>query len=134
MAGFLFYEDYYKIGKMLPTDSEKVLFYEAIFERGLSGKPLENTGDPVKDTAYVFIESLIKANEKRRADGKKGGRPKASKNKKPVVSLNDNDNVNSNANENTNDNIIIRDNENTSPDMGIPKGAQSVDDTEWEDP
>lgn len=134
MAGFVFYEDYYKIGKMLPTDSEKVLFYEAIFERGLSGKPLENTGDPVRDTAYVFIESLIKANEKRRADGKKGGRPKGSKNKKPVVSLKDNVNDNWNANDNANINNIICDNENTSSGMAPIEGGQPSDDKyPWEE-
>lgn len=125
MAGFLFYEDYYKIGKNLPTDRAKVMFYEAIFERGLSGKPLEMTGNPVEDTAFVFIESLIKANEKRRENGKKGGRPKGSKNKKPVVSLNDN--VNDNVNANANDNV----NTLSSTDMVPPDGDQSFDDGEW---
>lgn len=128
MAGFLFYEDYYKIGKNLPTDADKVLFYEAIFERGLSGKPLEQTGNPVTDTAFIFIESLIKANEQRRANGKKGGRPKGSKNKKPVVSLNDNDNVNVNANVNGNDN-----DKDTSSGMAPVEGSQPSDDFEWED-
>lgn len=134
MAGFLFYEDYYKVGKMLPTDAEKVMFYEAIFDRGLSGKPLEKTGDPVRDTAYVFIESLIRANEKRRADGKKGGRPKGSKNKKPVVSLNVNDNVNVNDNDNVNNNVNI-----TSSDMVPLEWDQSSDEElfsedGWEEP
>ena len=136
MAGFLFYEDYYKIGKNLPTAEDKVMFYEAIFERGLSGKPLEKTGNPVTDTAFIFIESLIMANEKRRENGKKGGRPKGSKNKKPVVSLNDN--VNDNVNANANDNV----NNLSSSDMVPLEGDQSsdavseveFDEEGWEDP
>jgi hypothetical protein len=136
VAGFLFYEDYYKIGKNLPTDKDKVMFYEAIFERGLSGKPLEKTGNPVTDTAFIFIESLIMANEKRRENGKKGGRPKGSKNKKPVVSLNDN--VNDNVNANANDNV----NNLSSSDMVPLEGDQSsdavseveFDEEGWQDP
>ena len=138
MAGFLFYEDYYKVGKNLPTDADKVLFYEAIFERGLTGKPLEKTGNPVTDTAFIFVESLIKANEKRREDGKKGGRPKGSKNKKPVVSLNGN--VNGNANANANNNTNVNDNGNYSysssgrGSLEEPPPYEVYDDDGWEEP
>ena len=146
MAGFLFYEDYYRVGKELPTPEDKVQYYEAIFERGLYQKPLPKSRKAAVRTAFIFIESLIAANEKRKKNGKKGGRPpKKTENSenpktsgKPVVSLNDNDNVNANANDKAFSINML--NDNTSSDMVPLKGDQSSEDAPiefdeegWED-
>ena len=139
MAGFLFYEDYYKVGKLIASDSERVKFYEAIFDRGLYGVQFPKTGNPSIDTAFIFAESLLKANEVKRENGKKGGRPKKQKTSGlSVVSTNDNGNANANANGNAN----VNSNENTNAVMPLeiasPDGGNSTanggedDDIDWE--
>lgn len=136
-AGFVFYEDYYRIAKeRLHSDSDKLKYYEAIFNRGLYGTPLPETGNDTIDTAFMFIETLLTTNEKRRENGKKGGRPKKTKTSGlSMVSANDNGNCNANANANTNincnDNIITAmPSETATPDWG----GSSADEIEWEDP
>lgn len=107
MAGFVFYEDYYKVSKQLLTDdADKLKFYEAIFRRGLYNEPFERTGNMAIDTAFIFAESLISANEKKRIDGAKGGRPKKETKTtgKPLVSVKENVNGNAKANANNNSN------------------------------
>lgn len=137
MAGFVFYEDYYRVGKELPTPEDKVQFYEAIFERGLYQKPLPKSKRVAVRTAFIFIESLIAANEKRKKNGKKGGRPpKKTENsenskttEKPVVSLNDNDNAN--AKGNVKDFSISMLKNNTSSGMAPLEEGQPSDDDKY---
>lgn len=133
MPGFLFYEDYYKVGKSLEDDSEKIRYYEAIFERGLYGMQLPKTGNQAIDTAFIFVESLLAANEKKRNDGKKGGRPRKQKTS-GLSMVSTNDNGNDNANDNVNANI--NDNNHAMPleTASLSGGGSTADDIEWEVP
>lgn len=77
---FIFYESYMEMGSRIKSESTRCRFYEAIFRAALKGEPLEDTGDPLIDMAYIGIRPLIEANIKNYQNGCKGGAPKGTVN------------------------------------------------------
>lgn len=92
---FLFYISFYEAIKELP-EKDRLKLYEAIAEYGLFGE-LKKPISGISKACFALIKPQLDANEKRRTDGKKGGRPSAEKpmvteletsgfeNEKPVV-------------------------------------------------
>lgn len=108
---FVFYKSFHTALKDLPPEEYKRTMI-AVCEYALLGKEPELEGIPY--IAFELIRPQLDANNKRYADGKKGGRPKKTtgfETEKPLVTetenqwlsdekpnVNDNDNVNDNVN------------------------------------
>lgn len=110
---FVFYKSFYDAAAVLQPE-DRLAFYDALAEYAICGEDPE-PATPVAKAMFLMAKPQIDANEKRREDGKKGGRPPKEKpvvsenaeNEKPVVSKNDESekpNVNANANANVNEN------------------------------
>lgn len=70
---FIFYKSFYdSIKELDPTD--QVQIYNAIFEYQFNGKEIKLNG--VCKSIFALIIPLLKVNNKRYENGKKGGRPK----------------------------------------------------------
>ena len=111
---FIFYKSFFEAGSALDPES-RLAFYDAVAEYAINDVEPEIT-NPVAKAMFLMAKPQIDANEKRREDGAKGGRPRKKKPvvfendeiEKPVVSENDeiekpNVNVNANANVNVNE-------------------------------
>jgi hypothetical protein len=115
---FVFYRSFYKAISKL-SDSDCAKFTKALCAYALDGEEVELEG--TLDMMFDLVKPQIDANNKRRDDGAKGGRPRKEttniENKKPVVlenknhrfsdgkpNVNDNDNVNGNVNDNEKEN------------------------------
>lgn len=112
---FVFYKSFYDAAAVLQPE-DRLAFYDALAEYAICGEDPE-PATPVAEAMFLMAKPQIDANEKRREDGKKGGRPSKEKpvvsenaeKEKPMVSKNDesekpNVNVNANANANANAN------------------------------
>lgn len=98
----VFYRSFYEAIKRLPELSRAKL-YDAVFAYGLDGEEMELDG--IEDAMFQLIKPQIDANNRRKENGKKGGRPKTEA--KPNCNLDEtkqepNVNVNANANVNVN--------------------------------
>ena len=74
MDGFIFYASF-KDAIDLLSESEQLEAYRGICEYGISGKEIEFS-HPSAYAIYLMAKPQIDANNKRRTDGYKGGRPK----------------------------------------------------------
>ena len=111
---FIFYRSFWEALDGL-TDNDKLAILEAIIKKGLNDEDMELKG--IQKNLFALIKPQLEANNKRYADGLKGGRPKKTtgfETQKPLVinqkttgfetqKPNDNDNVNVNVNETVND-------------------------------
>lgn len=70
---FLFYRSFYEATKNLPAELYKEIM-TAIMEYALNGERMELS--PMADCAFQLIKPQIDANNRRRENGNKGGRPK----------------------------------------------------------
>jgi DnaD/phage-associated family protein len=113
---FIFYKSFYdSIKELDPKD--QVQIYNAIFSYQFEGEIIELKG--VCKSIFTLIIPQLEANNKRYANGCKGGRPKNNQSEtktKPKNNLeitkvepNENDNVNENENDNVNENENIYD-------------------------
>ena len=69
---FIFYRSFYEAIKNLPPDMFKKSV-EAIMDYGLD--EMEPDGDGLEKTIFLLVKPQIDANNKRYANGTKGGRP-----------------------------------------------------------
>lgn len=110
---FVFYKSFYEAASGLDPE-DRLAFYGAIAEYAIYGNE-PDIESPVARAMFLMAKPQIDANEKRRENGKRGGRPSKEKpvvsenaeNEKPMVSENDESekpNVNANANANVNGN------------------------------
>ena len=115
---FVFYESFWNAIRLLPKD-ERLEAFETICEYALNDY-LPDELLPGTEIVFTLVKPQIDANNQRRSNGIKGGRPSKEKpsvknkktngykNKKPNVNVNvnvnDNANVNANVNENENEN------------------------------
>ena len=93
-------------------ESLQLAFIKGVLRYGLYDEE-PDFDDPALSGMFKLIRPQVNANNKRREDGKKGGRPKKTigfenenhrlLNSKPNVNVNENVNVNVNANENVNE-------------------------------
>lgn len=96
----VFYRSFYEAIKRLPELSRAKL-YDAVFAYGLDGEEIELDG--IEAAMFQLIKPQIDANNRRKENGKKGGRPKTET--KPNSNLDETKqepNVNVNANVNVN--------------------------------
>ena len=75
---FIFYRSFAEAIKKLKNDDERLAIYEAIIDYALDG--IEPNIDDIPAMAFTLIKPQIDANNKRYANGQKGGRPKANEN------------------------------------------------------
>lgn len=113
---FVFYRSFIEAIDNLSNESEKIAILKAITSYALDGESVQLEGYLLG--YFNLIKPQLDANVKRRANGKKGGRPKLSdneiktngltkenhgfENSKPNVNVNANNNVNQNVNNNNN--------------------------------
>lgn len=71
--GMVFYRSFYEAIKEIDKDTQLVI-YSAIFEYGLNGEEIELSG--TAKSIFGLIKPQIDANNRRRKNGFKGGRPK----------------------------------------------------------
>ena len=69
----VFYRSFYEAIKNLPEDAQGRI-YNAVFAYGLDG--IEPSLDGVEQAIFTLIKPQIDANNRRKENGKKGGRPK----------------------------------------------------------
>lgn len=112
---FIFYKSFYEAIVEADQETQNKLF-NAICKKALYEEDMELTG--ISKMLYTLIKPQLEANNKRFADGKKGGRPKKEttgfdeikttgfENKKPNNNVNDNVNVNDNNNNNVSDSCV----------------------------
>lgn len=120
---FVFYKSFYDAAAVLQPE-DRLAFYDALAEYAICGEDPE-PATPVAKAMFLMAKPQVDANERRREDGKKGGRPSKEKpmvsenaeiekpmvsenaeKEKPMVSKNDESekpNVNANANANANE-------------------------------
>ena len=97
--GFIFYQSFYEALQDLSPE-DRLAAYDAICEYGITGQIGELSG--TVRAIFLLVKPQIDANEKRRENGKKGGRPKANNNQTETKQK-PNDNQNETKNEaNTN--------------------------------
>lgn len=111
---FIFYKSFYEAIAETDQETQNKLF-NAICKKALYEEDTELNG--IAKMLYTLIKPQLEANNKRFADGKKGGRPKKEttgfeeikttgfENKKPNNNNNVNENVNVNDNNNNNNNV-----------------------------
>lgn len=78
---FVIYKSYLTAGQYISNKSDRVDYYEAIFNYGFDGK--EPKLKPNLRAMFELIKPQIDANNKRYENGKKGGRPKRPKDMSP---------------------------------------------------
>ena len=108
---FVFYRSFAEAIRKLKSDDERLTIYEAIIDYALDD--IEPDVDNVPDMAFTLIKPQIDANNRKYANGKKGGRPKNQTETKPKPKQNQpktkpKPNVNDNDNENVN--VLSKDN------------------------
>lgn len=127
---FVFYKSFYDAAAVLQPE-DRLAFYDALAEYAICGEDPE-PATPVAKAMFLMAKPQVDANERRREDGKKGGRPSKEKpmvsenaeiekpmvsenaeNEKPMVYENDesekpNVNVNANANANEKKKRVVR--------------------------
>lgn len=79
---FVFYASFYEALSEL-DDADRLAAYDAICRYSLTGEEPETSG--IVRAVFLLMRPVIDANNERRANGSKGGRPS----KKPMVSEND---------------------------------------------
>lgn len=72
----IFYESFYEAAKYLQPD-DKTAFLNAVLEYGCEGKMPEFEGVPM--AMFLMAKPIIDANNARKQNGSKGGRPKKEK-------------------------------------------------------
>ena len=76
----IFYRSFYEAIRDLPRDVQGEI-YTAIMEYGLYGNEIEQL-KPIARSIFILIKPQLDSNNIRYENGKKGGRPKGSKNQK----------------------------------------------------
>lgn len=104
---FVFYESFFEAIRLLPKE-ESIEAYNAICRYALYGEEPDELL-PGTEIVFTLVKPQIDANNQRRSNGEKGGRPKKTdgllkknqrlKKEKPNVNVNGNVNANVNANE-----------------------------------
>ena len=79
---FIFYQSYMDMAQKIKDKKTRCDFYESIMNAALKGEPLNDTGDPLIDMAYIGIRPLIAANIKNYENGCRGGAPVGNTNAK----------------------------------------------------
>ena len=106
---FVFYKSFLEMAEFITDAEQKLALYEGIIQYAIRGiEPQFEESHTLAKMAFAGIKPQIDANNKRKADGKKGGRPAGKTEKKPVVIKNENHrlkNEKPNVNVNVNDNI-----------------------------
>ena len=86
---FVFYKSFLDAISVLPDDKDRLAAYEAIIRYGIDGAE-ETPDSPIANAIFIMAKPQIEANEKRRLDGTRGGRPRketeAEETEKPLVS------------------------------------------------
>lgn len=106
---FVFYASFRDAYEALRTVGKDREYMDALLDYAFDGKETR-TGDAITDAFITAFEPQIKANQKRRENGKKGGAPKKNKNaqKQPKVdSVQTQKQANENANVNVNENVNV---------------------------
>lgn len=104
-ASFIFYESYKKAAEQM-SKQNRLAFYDAIIEYGISGKEPQDLNKTVLQ-CWLLVKPQLDSNNKKYEDGKKGGRPAKTsglqeqetaglQTEKPNVNVNENVNVNVN--------------------------------------
>lgn len=74
MAKMIFYESIYEACQEL-SESERMQVYKAVIEYGCAGILPDNLSGTAK-AIFIMAKPLLDANAQKKANGKKGGRPK----------------------------------------------------------
>jgi hypothetical protein len=74
MAKMIFYESIYEACQEL-SESERLQVYKSVIEYGCAGILPDNLSGTAK-AIFIMAKPLIDANAQKKANGKKGGRPK----------------------------------------------------------
>ena len=101
-ASFIFYESYKKAAEQM-SKQNRLAFYDAIIEYGISGKEPQDLNKTVLQ-CWLLVKPQLDSNNKKYEDGKKGGRPAKTsglqeqetaglQTEKPNVNVNVNENV-----------------------------------------
>ena len=70
---FIFYRSFFEAIRVL-KDADRLKVYDAIVEKALNDKEIELTG--LSNSMFILIKPQLEANNRKYANGKKGGRPK----------------------------------------------------------
>lgn len=109
---FVFYKSFLEMAEFISDVEQKLALYEGIIQYAIRGiEPQFEENYTLAKMAWAGIKPQIDANNKRKSDGRKGGRPVVNEDEKPVVIKNENHrlknekpNVNVNVNGNVNGN------------------------------
>ncbi len=113
---FVFYKSFLEMAEFITDTEQKLALYEGIIQYAIRGvEPQFYENHTFAKMAFAGIKPQIDANNKRKADGKKGGRPAGKTDEKPVVIedknhrlKNEKPNVNVNGNVNVNNKEKIK--------------------------
>ena len=118
---FIFYRSFYESAKTL-RKSQRLDFYEAIFELALNGENKALSG--VAQGMFALVQPQIEANNKRYQNGCK---PKAKHKQNASKSgANNNDNVNENVNENDKEKELEKESSNSSSSNSLKESSTVI--------
>lgn len=130
---FVFYESFWDAIRLLPKE-ERLEAFETICEYALNDA-LPDGLLPGTEIVFTLVKPQIDANNQRRSNGTKGGRPPKEKpmvkNKKTNGYQNRKPNVNENVNENVNVNVNANVNENANGNVNANAYSHAFDET-WQ--
>lgn len=118
---FIFYRSFYESAKTL-RKSQRLDFYEAIFELALNGENKALSG--IVQGMFALVQPQIEANNKRYQNGCK---PKANQKQNASKSgANNNDNVNDNVNENDKEKELEKESSNSSSSNSLKESSTVI--------
>jgi hypothetical protein len=83
---FVFYKSFLEMAEFISDAEQKLALYEGVIQYAIRGiEPQFYENHTFAKMAFAGIKPQIDANNKRKADGKKGGRPTGKTDEKPVV-------------------------------------------------